>query len=364
MRIFIFILLILPGRFCPAQKGDTLVMYLDKNLAFTNKAGMVYPAIAFPQDNHWILKSTYPDGSILVEVHFLDKKLTVNDGQFIVNYAGNAHAARGVYHNNYRSGVWQSWYKNGQLKDSGALINDVLVGTWVTFYETGSMMTRVHFSDQIGSSGLSPLVNSEKNSLLEFPPIVAIKNGVMESWKENGLQKDSGNYQSDLKTGYWKEWYDNGKPESVGTYGANETLVGDWTFYRENGSVSTKEKYVNTKLTDLQCFDENGSPSGIFCSVAKPPVLLGTPYDWKLFFDTHLVWSRESLKSRREAVVTIRFFIGKDGKLTNHTITNSPSPFVTQDIEKVVGLMKEWSPAVLHNRPFEYSFDYQVNFYP
>ncbi len=141
-------------------------------------------------------------------------------------------------------------------------------------------------------------------------------------------------------------------------------MQGDWTFSREDGTISTQEKYVDNKLNDLKCFDEKGNLTGSFCSIAKPPVLLGTPYDWKDFFETHLVWSKESVKKSKGGTITIRFTIGKDGKLVNHTLLNSPDTMVSEDIEKVIRLMTDWSPAVLHNRPLEYSFDYSVDFYP
>src|SRR3954464_3582076 len=102
MRYLIMLVIVLFGvQVCPAQKGDTLVKYLDKSLAFTNKASMVYSAIAFPFDNHWVLRSFYPDGSVGAEVYFLDKKLSVNDGQFHINYEKGLHAMRGTFRNNY-----------------------------------------------------------------------------------------------------------------------------------------------------------------------------------------------------------------------------------------------------------------------
>lgn len=364
MRILLLFIIILEVKLCIAQRNDTLTKYLDKNLSFTNKAGMMYPAIAYPDKGHWILRAFYPDDSIIAEVYFMDKKLTINDGTLFINYPKGVPAVRGTYRNNYRSGVWKSWYQNGQLRDSGSLVNDVLTGTWLTYYADGRLMTRAHFNEQIGSTGLSPLVAADKNSLLNFPPAIAIKTGLYETWHPNGLRQDSGVYQKDIKTGFWKAWYKNGQPESEGSYDAVEHLQGNWNFYRENGSLSTQEKYADNKLTDLKCFDENGNATGSFCSIAKPPVLLGTPYDWENFFETHLVWSKETIRKSKGGTTTVRFTIGKDGKLVNHTLLDSPDAMVTADIEKVIRLMKEWSPAILHNRPLEYSFEHSIPFYP
>jgi antitoxin component YwqK of YwqJK toxin-antitoxin module len=364
MRIMVIIIYILSAGLCRAQKGDTMVKYLDKHLAFTSKASKFYRAIAFPKDGHYVLQSFYNDGSKLVEAYFLDKKLTVNDGRFIVYFTNGIPGIEGMYNTNYRSGVWRSWYTNGNTKDSGALVNNVLVGKWVTYYQDGTMKTREHFNEQAGSTGLSPLEARKKISLLRFPPVTAIKSGVSESWSANGQKKDSGSYANDLKTGYWKSWYDNGKPESEGSYGLEEKLQGNWTFYREDGTISTEEKYADNKLTDLKCYDEKGTLTGSFCSIAKLPVLLGTPYDWQDFFESHLVWSKESMKRSHEALITIRFTVGKDGKLVSHKLLNSPSQQVSEDIEKVIRLMKDWSPAVSHNRTLEYSIEYSFTFYP
>ncbi len=360
MRLIVFITMIILFKPCVAQKTDTIKKYLDKNLILTNKAGAFYVAIAFPQGDHWVLRSTYADKAPIIESYFTDKKLTIRDGSFSAFYSGGVLALQGHFTNNQRTGVWKSWHKNGQLKDSGTIKNDKLTGTWTTWYENGTPMTTAQFAEEAGLVATTIM----PKSLLQFPPAVAIKNGAWQTWSSSGQQKDSGYYRDNFKFGFWRTWYENGKPESEGSYAADEHLEGNWTFYREDGSISTKEKYEENKLKDLQCFDEKGKATGSFCSIAKPPVLLGTPYDWKLFFDTHLQWSKESVKNSMGGTITIRFVIGKDGKLSNHTLLNSPDEMVSADIEKVVSLMTNWSPAILHNRPFEYSFDYVVQFFP
>lgn len=363
MRLFLFILSILFSGLSFAQKNDTLVKYLDKNFTFTNRSGMTYSAIAYPQNDHWIVKSFYDDKSILIEASFIDKKLTIKDGPLTAYYPKGLLALQGSFQNGQRNGLWRSWHKNGQIKDSGTIKNDQLTGSWITWYENGKMTTRAHFSDEKSLYSSMRPIASETSSLLLFPEPASSKNGTWETWSVNGQQKDSGNYENDFKTGLWKSWYANGKPESQGSYGAKESLQGDWIFYREDGTVSTKEKYLDGKLADLSCFDEKGNLTGSFCSIAKPPVLLGTPYDWKVFFETHIEWSKETIKRGREGTTTVRFFISKDGKLSDHKLINVQDELVAKDIEQVISLMTDWSPAILHNRPFEFSFDYAVPFY-
>src|ERR1700730_15920874 len=104
-----------------AQKQDTLRKYLDQNFYFTNRANFVYPALAVKSSEHWILYSTYPDTSMLLKIWFKDRNLTIKDGPYTLYHGKGIKAIEGNYHNNERIGLWKSWHKNGQLKDSGMI---------------------------------------------------------------------------------------------------------------------------------------------------------------------------------------------------------------------------------------------------
>jgi antitoxin component YwqK of YwqJK toxin-antitoxin module len=353
--VFIFTLLLLLHN-CIAQKRDTVVKYLNDDLAFTTRYNKAYKAIVFKNAGHWQLRAFYPDASTLFTASFSDKKLSVRDGEFIIFYTTGKPAMKGSYKNNMRTGIWQSWYETGHTKDSGMILDNVLTGTWMNWYEHGGKKIRAEFTDDVKVPG-SQYQETAFTSMLDFPKTFSLNHGIYQTWYSNGNVKDSGYMRFNHKDGYWKSFYENGFPESEGHY-SNDTLDGDWTFYYENGKPSTKETYRNNKLASLSCFDSTGNPAGSSCSVMKPPVLLGSPFDWEQFLLRNIQWSKQTLKLPEEGVIRVRLKIDNKGKLAEYTVTDFPHDLIKYDVEKVLIQMTDWSPAVLHNRPIEYTLTY------
>lgn len=79
--------------------------------------------------------------------------------------------------------------------------------------------------------------------------------------------------QEGILDGPYATWYKNGKSESAGTY-SDDSYNRDWIWYKEDGTLFTKEKYSNGKLIDLSCFDTKGEYAGAACSDLKLPVFI------------------------------------------------------------------------------------------
>jgi antitoxin component YwqK of YwqJK toxin-antitoxin module len=356
MRCVFILTLLLILHNCTAQKRDTLVKYLNGDLAFTSRFNKVYKAIVYKNNSHWQLQAFYPDASTLFIASFSDKKLSVRDGELIIFYTAGKPAMKGNYKNNKRTGIWQSWYETGHIKDSGMITDNVLTGTWMNWYEHGGRKILAEFSGDVKVPG-SHYQDAAFTSMLDFPETFSFNHGIYQTWYSNGNVKDSGYMRLNQKDGYWKSFYENGFPESEGHY-RKDTLDGDWIFYHENGKPSTKETYRNKKLASLSCFDTTGNPSGSSCSVMKPPVLLGSPFDWEQFLLSNIQWSKQTLRLPEEGNIKVRLKIDKNGKLAEYTVTGFPHELVKKDVEKVLLQMTDWSPAILHNRPIEYTLTY------
>jgi antitoxin component YwqK of YwqJK toxin-antitoxin module len=360
MRCVFILTLLLVLHNCTAQKSDTLVKYLNDDLAFTTRFNKVYKAIVYKNGGHWQLQAFYPDGATLFTASFSDKKLSVRDGEFIIYYTAGKPAMKGNYKNNKRGGIWQSWYETGHIKDSGMISDNILTGRWINWYEHGGKKIQAEFSNEVRVPG-SQYQDAAFTSMLDFPKTFSFNHGIYQTWYSNGNVKDSGSMRYNLKHGYWKSFYENGFPESEGLY-RNDTLDGDWTYYYENGKPSTKETYRNNRLAGLRCFDTTGKSTGSSCSVKKPPVLLGTPFDWDQFLLGNIQWSKKTLRVPEEGNIKIRIKIGKHGRMTEFSVTDYPHELVKDDVEKVLAQMTDWSPAVLHNRPIDYTLEYSFPF--
>lgn len=346
------------------KQPDTLRKFLDSRLAFTNKANMEFPALALRDADHWLLISVYPDTAVLLRAYFLDEKLTIKDGPFTLYHPKRIKAIQGNFVNNIKQGPWQSWHTNGQLKDSGIYINNHLTGAWYSWNDSGRLISIHHYLD---STHIKTVPRGTVNPREKHPAIlsgdtsIGILDGPAMTFYPNGQMRDSGTYKLNRKEGTWKYWYSNGHLESVGTY-VHNAQEGEWEYYRETGIRSSREKYTKNKVTALACFDEQGNPSGNACAILKPPVALGKFMDFDKYALDNMFWPEPLKRTDIEGTVEIEYTISQEGKLKNLKVISSPHKLMTEEVFRFFRTL-QWSPAVSHNRPIEYTMKYSVPFY-
>lgn len=308
-----------------AQKKDTVLKYLDRSLQPTTKKNAVYAGVAIKQQGGWLLYGLYPDTTPVVKAWYKDKQLTNKNGPYAVFHPRNIPAQLGYYSDNKMNGVWQSWYPNGQKKDSGLVVNNQLVGPWKVWHSNGTLMYDYVYGKENPRHVFSLLPESHFG----------------------------------LRDGSFTSWYDSGALEATGFY-RNDAMDGEWKWFHSNGKPSTIEHYKEGKLISLQCFDTTGKATGDFCSILKPAVLKGFG-DYKQYIFQHLLWPEEALKKKIEGTVTVRFSVNKNGHLENLVIEGHA--ILKRVVEELFETMKEWYPAVSHNRSIEWSDQFNIPFY-
>jgi antitoxin component YwqK of YwqJK toxin-antitoxin module len=344
---------------------DTIIRYLDNRLEFVKKSNSVFPAIQVRSGDHWVLFSVYPDTGSLLKAYFQDEDLQVKDGPFTLYHRKRIKALEGSYKDNVKQGAWAYWYQNGQMKDSGAYKNNYYVGKWKSWDDSGRLTSIVHYTDTSRITHIAQTMTTERQrkvSILAGDTVVGVMNGPATKYYANGNLLDSGAYISDRKTGLWKHWYQSGALESTGPY-TGDKQEGEWTYYRENGTRSTKEKYVNNKVAALECFDEQGNASGNSCSILKPPVAQGKFLDFDKYALDNMFWPKELKNVDISGDVILEYTISKEGKLINLKILSTPHPLMRDEVTRFFKTLTDWSPAISHNRPVEYTVKYKVPFY-
>jgi antitoxin component YwqK of YwqJK toxin-antitoxin module len=329
---------------CLSQK-DSVRKYLDAELHFSSRKDAVYGAIAVKKNDHWVLYAVYPDTSILLKVVFKDADLSIKDGQFTLYHQKGIIAQDGYFTDNVPDGVWQSWYINRALKDSGDIVNNHLAGVWKHWYENGQLKSREEYKNSVidANPDTSPAAHDNSN-------LIKYNKGILDGLQPAGILE-----------GTIATWYENGNKESVLSY-RNDSLAGLCSFFRGDGSLSSKETYANGKVVDLACYNEKAEYSGATCSVLKPPVLIHPFFTAKEYVVDQLHRNNNrDIKEEGEAV--IRFTITKTGKLADLIIVSSPDPALTNHIKKIFSAMPAWSPAISHNRPVDYSMELDIPFY-
>lgn len=365
-RYCLIAILLLVGANCFAQRNDTLRVFLDDQLQFSNKKKGLYPAMAVKSNNHWFLVSVYPDTGLLVRAYFADRDLSVKDGPFQLYHRNNVKAMEGIYSNNTRQGVWKYWYPNGQIKDSGVIKNNQLVNTWFSWYENGQLMAIAQYlhPDSIPDDIVIRSDNRfGKKGLFNEDTTVTYLHGPYLSFYASGNRKDSGNYVNGLREGEWKSWYEDGNPESRGIYIKGEQS-GTWEYFNENGNISTRETYLNNKITNLECFDTSGNSQGYFCSIQKPAVpVTGSYTNFQNYMLDNIFWPRELDGKNINGVVRVSYTISREGMLYDIKVLATPHQLLAQEVVRFLQGIPRWQPAVSHNRVVEYRGLLEVPFY-
>jgi TonB family protein len=308
-----------------SQKKDTVLKYLDSNLQPTNEKNAVFFGVAIKDEKGWMLYALYPDTTPIIRAWFRDRQLKIKNGPYTLYYPKRIVAQLGYYAENRMNGIWQTWHSNGVKKDSGMMKNDRLTGQWKEWYSSGKLMYECEYQE-------SPL-----NIVSPLPgAYFGISHGSFTSWYENGNRESAGHYQNDMMTGEWKWFHANGQP-------------------------STIEQYENGKIISLQCFDTTGRETGEFCSIAKPALLKGFG-DYQEYVFQNLLWPEEAIQKKIEGEVKVSFEINKHGHLINLVI-ESDKEILKKAVEELFETMKEWYPAVSHNRVIDWQEKMTIPFY-
>lgn len=365
-RLYTVIILLLSLQaYAQKKQADTVRKYLTSDLHFTNKANMVFPALAIRQaEDRWMLLSAYRDTSVLLRAWFRDADLTIKDGPFALYHPKRIKAIEGTYLDNVRQGIWKTWHSNGKLKDSGMIINNYLVGRWYTWNGAGKLEAIIHYTHQDSVPGVAAGhfdPKDKRRSIMAGDTTVSILNGPTITFYPDGLPKDSGQYVNDRKEGLWKEWQKGGQLESMGTF-VNNTQQGEWQYYHPNGQRSTREIYSNSKITLLECYDEQGKPTGNACPILKPPVAQGRFLDFDKYVLDNLFWPEELKKSAIQGEVEITYTITTTGEMQDLKVIRSPHEAMSREVTQFFKTLK-WSPAVSHNRPIEFAMKHKIPFY-
>ena len=188
------------------------------------------------------------------------------------------------------------------------------------------------------------------------------RNDNWKAWHENGQLKDSVFYYMGTIQGPAKSYHNNGTLASEGNYVMGQ-YDGAWTFYHENGQPSTKELYKANKLADLECFDTTGVSIGLNCGINRPPVIKGKYGGLEQYLADSIKPVTRLSGERVEGVVTVQFTITKEGQMQGFRILNSADGLLTKEVYRVITGIKEWYPAVSHNRLVDHTFTLNIPFF-
>ncbi len=319
-----------------SQKNDTLSVFMDADFKNATKAASFYNGIAFRVGNQWFQKFVYPNGQPMIKAYFKEKSRQTKNGPYVFYHENGQKADEGTFINNVQEGIWKYYYASGKLKDSGMVVHGRMAGTWTSWHENGQVKSIANYPSY--------------DSLEKASKTVVIFWIIMNEYPSSSLN------------GGFISYHSNGHLDSKGSY-LNNQRTGSWEFYYENGEISTKEEYKEQKLESLECFDSTGFKTNDHCALEREPYpILDERTDFKTYMYDHIIWPKELLKQAIDGVVFGEYTITRNGELIDFKITSSVHELLSKETERFFKSLKQWVPAVSHNRNIDYTMKFIIPF--
>jgi len=174
------------------------------------------------------------------------------------------------------TGIYESYFENGQLQLKGKVENDVKIGTWNSYFENGQQEEEGNYKSGvyhiinswdskgkpyvINSSGIynSFYENGESTLLMSGKIDNSLKEGEWKMFSVNSNISEITNYKKGVKQGIYKSYNNSGKLSSKGNW-KDGKQEGKWTWYNPNSTVMCEVGYKNGKKNGTQTWwDDSG----------------------------------------------------------------------------------------------------------
>ncbi|GEM_PF-2088347 len=215
-------------------------------------------------------------------------------------------------------------------------------------------------------------------------------------WFDNGLLKESGQYQDNKLTGKCELFsYDGGLPELKSNYDQG-IPHGIWEFYYSDGTLRRQETYVSgVKEGPFIEYDSFGNirnegvykadtilsqvnaqsvdPSQIldskpeYCN-ANGKHLCGTKrretpkHAWSKFINTRLRYPTVALNRKVQGRALVRFLVDADGSIENIEVLHGLCASITTEVERLVRLSSPWHPGMRNGEPIPVTYYLPITF--
>ena len=217
---------------CNAQTDTGSVIYFnwnflpEKNINYANYYGIPH---RITRKRYEVTFYTLTDEKV-ASGEYQGRNLKKKQGVFVRYNKEEKIIVSANYRKNLLSGVYQRFYDNGNLSDSGYLFRGGNKGIWKSWHSTGQLKELKFYSFKRGYSSM-------ENEYI--------------SWNPDGSLDDSGYYRNNMRHGIWIEWIQNGIIKSVGEY-RNGWKKGLWRYYDNKGKLLYMRRFSSFK------YDEEG----------------------------------------------------------------------------------------------------------
>jgi len=226
---------------------DGMAIYYYENGELRNKSNFKNGKL------NGVSLSYHKNGEIEVEVNFNDGIIIDNE---ITEYFDNGILKSITqYEEGKIDGLKQEFYLNEKIKCKINYVKGKINGRWVYWKEDGELLDS---GELIDGTGIIKHYFDNYNLKSEANYKNDKFNGIVAEYTENGNLKKKENFIDGIKNGDFFEYFENGQLKEKSFYN-NGALDGKKIIYFENGNTKEKTDYSNGMKNGWQfTYDENG----------------------------------------------------------------------------------------------------------
>jgi len=123
---------------CAFAQQDTTTVYQSPRGYFVDPIRANFKKKIIQNDSLWVV-SLYDKKNVLQEsISFEDKNLETRKGPYLLN-ENEIIKEQGVYNRGYKTGEWQTYYPNKQIKENANYRWDLLNGPYISYWPNGQL---------------------------------------------------------------------------------------------------------------------------------------------------------------------------------------------------------------------------------
>lgn len=299
-----------------AQKNDTISYYIDGLEKRVEQKVATYLRVGFKADTLWQVYDFYlTDDKIRMKALSKDDSFKVKHGPCEYYFKSGKLLGKGTFLNGKKVGLWRWFFESGATQDSTVFINGMPAGNSIGFY---------------------------KNGLIAYKSILDTKgagNGNGVHYYESGTVRDSGNYQSDKRSGVWY-------------------------FYREDQSKASEVIFEQDSAVSAKNFDASGKVTSTTI-IEQEAAYPGGDNAWIKYL-TDKISAVYKKKNYADFIgsCNIQFIVDKDGSINSIEVIEGMNQTLAAYVTEFLMNSKKWNAAIQFNLPVKAYRRQRFTIYP
>lgn len=360
MKYYLFTLLILCSTNVFAQK-DTL--YYKENWHPTNRHHARYYGFRTRQNDKYIAEDYYLNGQLQMTgtLTSLDTpSLQYRDGYF-THYASNGYVMdEGAYEHGKEIGEWKYYYKKSRSLKSTLLFQKDSPIVYITYYDS---LTQKKKSDGQFLNGnrygiwkyydSTGKINETQKILGDTENSIALST----LYDSLGRKLEEGNILDRERMGEWKYYDSTGKINGQCNY-VKGIKEGDATDYYPSGAVRRREHYSLGKMTQGNCYTEDGKETEYYPKFLPPEPAVNIPQ----YLARNIRYPTNAINKNIMGRVIVKFLLTEDGSITDVKVVKGIGGGCDEEAIRVVANMPKWKPGKSENNPIRVFFTLPISF--